>query len=997
VSRERIGSLATGCRAHVAVFVLFVFLSCGFTFPLVLHLGDTVRDPGDPLLNSWILAWDVHKLTSNPKGFFDANIFYPHPQTLAYSEHMFASALLAFPFIVISGNPLLGHNAVLLLSFILTGFTTYLLVRELTDSTASGIIAGLIFAFAPYRFAQLSHLQLLTIQWLPLTFLFLRRFLLNGKIHTLILFFLFFNLQALSSYYLALQMILGMGMYVIYRFIVDPQVRRIKYLGGLGLAALFSLGVNLPFALPYIELASIGQVRLLSESEGLSAQLMNYLAAPSENLLYGKFTAAFQGTCGMECALFPGLTSVILALGGLWLAAETRGKERKSWGDQRFYLIFLVVAFILTLGPYYHLGEDFRIPLPYQLFYHYFPGFKAMRVPARFGMTVMFALAVLAGYGMRAFQEWVKRKRVHVSYRVLLYVLPIILVVGEFSVVPGTTTTYSFPGKEVPPVYRWLASLKESVAIVELPMLHDGYFPLRAEFQYTYYSAFHWQKTVNGWSGFLPPLFWELYDGLRSFPDPWSLTALQGVGVDYAIVHADKVGPGKLAGILALASEGGPLEWVGRFGAAYVFQVRANAYKDGDVPAALHTSLLVPSQAQVGRKVTLAVSLQNRGSKPLVFYPAEKGHLRVLWEEGNNKTSHDFRLPLVILPGESVPVSVTIPSLPGEGWRTVSVDVDVAGLGIHRSLQGKTQLGDGNVLAGSLSGHSAVEYQEVQSPSWVETREGFPVVIRVRNVGGTIWHARTPEGESSEEGEVYLRVPAWLDERGKPIAGSAFRSDLPHDVAPGDEAEITLKVQAPLRSGDFQMQVEMAGGSTPFVTEKDKPLLLPIKVISTAPALAAVGEEVAMAVRGEDGRVWVNKTQGGEWVGWERIGEAPSWAEDKGIWVNRTAGEKWQGWNRIDEASSAPVQAIAGGEMVVISQGEDSRVRAKRLGRSVWEDAPWIEPMPPLPLRVVSTGGEIIVVQQRRNGVLWVNRFGREGWKEWERVPAVKEETSGAG
>jgi hypothetical protein len=116
----------------------------------------------------------------------------------------------------------------------------------------------------------------------------------------------------------------------------------------------------------------------------------------------------------------------------------------------------------------------------------------------------------------------------------------------------------------------------------------------------------------------------------------------------------------------------------------------------------------------------------------------------------------------------------------------------------------------------------------------------------------------------------------------------------------------------------------------------------------------------------------------------------------KEIWVNRTAGGKWQGWNRIGDASSVPVLAVVSGEIVVVTRGWDGRIWAKRLNRGIWQDAPQLEPEPASVLGVVSTGDALVIAEQRRNGVIWVNRFGREGWKEWERVPAVKEEALGA-
>jgi hypothetical protein len=134
---------------------------------LSLHLDNAVEDRQDALLNVWITAWDGHQLLSDPLHLFDANIFHPYPRTLAYSELLLGNALLALPITAATGNPVLGYNVALLLSFFLSGFGTYLLVRKLTRSPGGGLVAGAIFAFSSYRMTNLAQAQLLTTQWMP--------------------------------------------------------------------------------------------------------------------------------------------------------------------------------------------------------------------------------------------------------------------------------------------------------------------------------------------------------------------------------------------------------------------------------------------------------------------------------------------------------------------------------------------------------------------------------------------------------------------------------------------------------------------------------------------------------------------------------------------------------------------------------------------------------------------------------------------------------------
>jgi hypothetical protein len=170
-----------GQRSSLFILVIYILLTFILTHPLIFNLTTAVpNDIGDPLLNTWILAWNSHALLTDPLNLFNANIFYPLPNTLAYSEHLFSSALLVLPLQLISAEPIVAYNISVLITFPLAAFGMYLLALRWTRQRSAAFIAGLIFAFAPYRFATIAHLQLLTFQWLPFIILFVDR-LINDK------------------------------------------------------------------------------------------------------------------------------------------------------------------------------------------------------------------------------------------------------------------------------------------------------------------------------------------------------------------------------------------------------------------------------------------------------------------------------------------------------------------------------------------------------------------------------------------------------------------------------------------------------------------------------------------------------------------------------------------------------------------------------------------------------------------------------------------------
>ena len=101
-------------------------------YPYSLHPTAGVLTVGtDTDLYIWALGWDVHAFLHHPFSIFDANIFYPFKHTLAYSENVLGSAILAAPIIWVTGNPMLAFNLIALLSIPLSAYGAYLLARRL--------------------------------------------------------------------------------------------------------------------------------------------------------------------------------------------------------------------------------------------------------------------------------------------------------------------------------------------------------------------------------------------------------------------------------------------------------------------------------------------------------------------------------------------------------------------------------------------------------------------------------------------------------------------------------------------------------------------------------------------------------------------------------------------------------------------------------------------------------------------------------------------------
>jgi len=307
-----------------ATVVLFTVLTAVMTYPQIVHMHDRVNDDGDPLLHTWILAWVAHQLPRAPAHIFDANIFYPQRETLAYSDALLLPGVLVAPLHWVGVPPLVVHNIVFLSGFIVSGAGMALLVRTLTNSAAAGVLAGIIFAFLPYRIDHFPHLQLQQTQCLPFAFWAFHRLLRTGNVRDGALVGVFVAGQVLSCMYYGIflvpYMVVVCGTMLIAGQAgpvrLQPDALNLKRrLVGLLVAACIIVVAMIPVGRAYLAARKVVGERGRAEVVDGSATWWNYLATEEANAMYGKVFKRFMQP---ERRLFPGFVAIALAIVGLW-------------------------------------------------------------------------------------------------------------------------------------------------------------------------------------------------------------------------------------------------------------------------------------------------------------------------------------------------------------------------------------------------------------------------------------------------------------------------------------------------------------------------------------------------------------------------------------------------------------------------------------------------------------------------------------------------------
>lgn len=589
-------------RAKLAAFFLFALMGFFQLIPLSLHPLDGLNDTKDCLLNTWILSWDREQLFRNPFKLFQANAFYPHQNTLAFSEHLLPLSVLALPVSLVSDNPVLAYNFVFFLSVILNGYAMFLLVRHLSKDDAAGLVSGIIFAFSAYPLQHIPHLQLLSSWLIPLSFLYLHKFFENGKLRDSAAFSFFFTLQALSCIYYGLFFFSILLVALPIFLLTHRRIVSFSFMMKLGAPFVLSAAVLFLMSIPYLEL--FRRFAFERPLEG-GADLAGYAAAFPGNLLLGKILSPLGKP---ENFLFPGILAAFLAVTATFSRRfAIAGALPKSW---RIFLLVLILGsflaalataltsgFNLELGPISVSGNNPAKPAffflaavilyivlsfffglkktggdetptslpvyPFILFWALFLSFG--RGFAFFGRSPFDTGGSSPGLSPFAFfyNNLPGFKGIRVPERYAVFVLLSVAVAAGYGFLLLSRRLKKTKAKPALAVIlvvilnlEYLSLPHKMVTIPvgdEIPetyrwlrdlpedavIVEVPFFPVPGDNAiYMYLSLHHRKKIVNGYSGFIPQSTEYAQKVFRGFPSWSCLDILRHLGVNYLILHA---------------------------------------------------------------------------------------------------------------------------------------------------------------------------------------------------------------------------------------------------------------------------------------------------------------------------------------------------------------------------------------------------------------------------------------------------------------------------
>ncbi|HNS50124.1 MAG TPA: interleukin-like EMT inducer domain-containing protein [Anaerolineae bacterium] len=516
---------------HAALLALYAALAVLLTWPLVRHLSTHVPgsytwafDEYTFLWNSWWFRYALTELHQSP--LHTGHIFYPLGISLILYTFNLFNAVVALPLQSFLTLPAIS-NLTFLAATALSGYGTFLLVRYLLlpggvqadeadarPATAAAFLAGLVYAFGSYRmvYAAIGHYDLWSTQWIPFYTLYLVKTIREPRLRHALLAALLLVLVMLAE--MSFGVFLAALTLILLAFALGQRGRRSETAAGC-LAPAPGLGLRLallvlvagllyaPLLVPILREMRAGyELAGWGDAQKLSVDLFGLVTPAALHPLGGDWSTTLrqvqEGTSRFSDVntVFLGWSALALAL----LGAVACRRRLAAW-------ITAALTFaVLSLGPLLQIngrslfnldGLETTVPLPFLLL-HYLPVVKANRVPNRFSVVLMLALAVLAAFGAYLLFRKLAGCR-PTAHRRSLPALAFLLL-AALLLFDGWSVPLPLTDARVPEVYDRLAADPADYAILQLPLGWRNSFGVQGaeSTQTQYYQSVHHKRLLSG-------------------------------------------------------------------------------------------------------------------------------------------------------------------------------------------------------------------------------------------------------------------------------------------------------------------------------------------------------------------------------------------------------------------------------------------------------------------------------------------------------------------
>jgi hypothetical protein len=543
-------------KKQLLTLMIFILLIVIMTFPLVFKMNTFL--PGfystdeiySPVWKAW---WYKFCFTNHVSSKYVNYVSYPFGMNSFHFSHIFF--LINFILALLT-NHFFTYNFQVIVNFLLMAFFTQLLAYVITNNRLSAFLAGVIFAFCPYTFMRSwQHLGETYLWMMPMVVWVLFSLKDNStrlKQALLIISIVLTGIVLGTAYYTVIILSAFLS-YGIVRFLMSQRFpgrlssisldyfKRIVFLlfiGYLLMVLHYSSYIKNSILNAHLEASAFNPYRRPFEDLfAQSAKPLSYFLPATVHPLFGRFTEQFIGTelygdSLTEHTIYLGWTPLLLAFVAFrrW-RRNKKSPSRKVAGSvqgeskQDFYIGFFVflavVAWLFSQPPWWDIF-GFKIYMPSFFMYQILPMFRAY---CRFGIVVMLAVAVLAGFGLKFILERFKGRKSKATVTALFCSL----VLFEFWNYPPFKV---IDLSKVPAVYYWLKEQPKDIVVAEYPLDADSPNEL-----YKFFQTVHEKKIINGT---IPGTYAnKVAQEIRRLSEPKTASILKWMGVKYVLVHKE--------------------------------------------------------------------------------------------------------------------------------------------------------------------------------------------------------------------------------------------------------------------------------------------------------------------------------------------------------------------------------------------------------------------------------------------------------------------------
>jgi hypothetical protein len=569
--RVRVGVLIVAGYAAIVALMLEPLMNYG--------AFSSAIGTGDPKLIAWTFAWTSHAiLTATP--LFDANIFYPAPSPLIYTEHFFGVGIFGLPIYVLTHNPVVIFSTLRIVGLTLNGVAMHVFVRRWLGSHVPAVVGGLVFSVCSTRLIYSYHVPLMWNVWIPLLLLAADRWMARREWRWMTATALLMVLQSLASWYLAVMTGVALGLFLAWRVVwagtwgprIATGTTRWRASILQALVALSIVGAMVgPFARPYLALSGHAEVDP-SFARRYSLDLRSFVRPSEQGVaasLVSRLTKVSPRPVNFERIQFLGLLTLLLAgIGAARVVARASGRvgddpQRSAdvlWGG--YFVLLGAVAIALSFGP----SLEGEAPRLFDLLAK-LPVLGMFRVPARFAVLVTLATAGLSALGTAQIISWIGSK----GRLAVLALTPFMLVEWAVVIPPERRAQ----AQTIPPIYALVPMLPDVHAMVSLPTYRRTGDTWPSDADYMLYSTTHWRPVVNGYGRLEPPDFNWVIGSVNAFPSGNSASRMRALRIDVVVLHAARYrDKPRGAEIVAEALASPDFELLARMNEDYLFRVR---------------------------------------------------------------------------------------------------------------------------------------------------------------------------------------------------------------------------------------------------------------------------------------------------------------------------------------------------------------------------------------------------------------------------------------